>query len=610
MSPAASRKDGRKGADRTAQSIALGLLALTMVLLASNRVRIDLVGLLVLVLAGLSGLVPASRLYAGFSSEAVVLIGAMLAVGEGLRRSGVTDALARWLEGLGRRRPHLLRLALLALPPLPSAFISDVGLMAILLPTAMRLREGLDLPPGRTLMPLAIAIALGGLLTMVGSAGNILANAALGAAGLPQIGLFAITPLGLLLTILGLGFLLLAGQRWLPAGATGEFVSDYGAVKEFLSEIRVLPGSPLAGRPLAAVPYFRQHHVTIVRILRGDHTVVAPGGDTVLQAGDRLLVHGSREAVLTLTDSQGLEAVRDRDPATRRLREGEAQVVEAVVPSGSRLTGRTLRAFDFRTRYGATVLAIYRQGSTLTRTLGDIRLQAGDILLLEGPPAAIRRLDLERVLVVLGPAPHAEAVPAWKGGLAVALLAVLLGAAAAGLLPVTLAATLVVTGMVLAGIVSLGQIYRAVDWRILLLVGGLTPLGTALVDSGLTARAVHALVAALSPYGPLAVTAAFFWLAALLTQVISNVATALVLSPVAIGVARLNHWSPDPLLMAMVVALSAAPLTPLANKVFLMTMTPGGYRYADYLRVGLPLTLLVFAASLWLIPVFFPFSAA
>lgn len=589
---------------------ALAVLALTMVMLASNRVRIDVVGLAVLAVVGVLGLVPASRLYAGFSSEAVVLIGSMLAVGEGLRRAGVTDALARWLEHTGRKSPRLLRLALLALPPLPSAFISDVGLMAILLPTVMRLKDGLKLPPGRILMPLAIAIALGGLLTMVGSAGNIIANAALGQAGLPEIGLFAITPLGLALTALGIGFLVLAGQRWLPAGATGEFVSDYGAVRDFLSQITVRPDSPLAGQPLKAVPYFREHHVSIVRILRNGHAVVAPGGSTVLAAGDTLLVQGSREAVLALSDAQGLEVARDRDPATHRLRQGEAEVVEAVVPGGSRLARHTLRTLNFRTRYGASVLAVYRQGATLTRALADIPLAAGDILLLEGTPDAIRRLELDRVLVVLGPAPHAEPVPAYKGVLAVGLLAALLGLAAAGVLPITLAATLVVAGMVGSGIVTLGQIYRAIDWRILVLVGGLTPLGTALVQSGVTARAAHDLVTALSPYGAAAVMAAFFWLAALLTQVISNVATALVLSPVAIGVARADHWSPDPLLTAMIVALSAAPLTPLANKVFLMTMSPGGYRYRDYLKVGLPLTVVIFLAALWLIPFLFPFRPA
>ena len=592
------------------RSLAAGILLLMIAMLVSNRVRLDVVGLVVLSLVAVFHLVPSTDLFGGFSSYAAVVVAAMFALGEGLRQAGATDLMASFFERVGRRGEGALTAALLVLPPIPSTFISDVGLMGIFLPTMARLRQQLRLPVQRLLLPLAIAIALGGLLSMVGSAGNIIGNATLTANGIRPLGLFAITPVGALLVVVGLLFMRLWGLGHLGPRAAGggdsEFLSDYPHIKAYMTEITVDPASPLTGLSLADIPYFRQHAVRVIRIFRSEATVLDPGPLDILRPADRLLVQGSRTAVLTLCEGQGLHPT-EAPTGNGRLRAGGMRVVEALVPPRSVLVSHTLRETRFRTRFGLTVLGVLRQGITRAQILPDLRLQAGDVLLVQGDAEAIARADLGHDLLVLADAEH-RPTSGRRAALAVAIVAGVLAAAALNLLSLQAAAALGIVLMVATRLLSLDQAYRAIDWRIVVLIGGITPLSLALTRDGLTAAVAHLLLQVVGPFGPLAVLAVFFWLAALLTQVISNVAAALILAPLAVGIAGGHHWSPYPLIVAMVVALSAAPLTPLANKVFLMAMGPGRYRYQDFFRIGLPLTLLMFLAVMLTVPATFPFA--
>ncbi|MDA8193779.1 MAG: SLC13 family permease [Thermaerobacter sp.] len=580
-----------------------------MALLVSNRVRVDVVGLIVLSLISLLHLVPSTQLFLGFSSTAAILIAGIFALGEGLRQAGATDMLAAWLERVGARGERPLLSMLLVMPPIPSTFVSDVGLMAIFLPALLRLKRILAISVGRVLMPLAVSIALGGLLSMIGSAGNIIGNSALAQKGIAPLGLFAITPLGLVLVCAGILYMRTIGLRLLPSATDEpEFVTDYAGVKAYLTDIRVRPDSPLIGQALADIAYFRQHQVAVVRIVRQDRMVAMPGPHDVLAADDRLVVQGDREAVLALSSTQGLEVVAE--PGSARLRQGPSQVAEVLIPQGSVLSNQSLAEMNFRGRYHLTVLAIWRQGRTTMTALPKMRIRSGDVMLLQGAAQDIGQLQMNDDVVVLTATERRQRPASHEAYLAVGIMGAALLAAALNVLALTVAVTLGVTVMVLTGLLTLPQAYRAIDWRIIVLIGGMTPLSLALDRTGMTALLARHLVSSLDGYGPLAVLAAFFWLSALLTQVISNVATALVLSPLAISVAQGSHWSPYPLIIAMVVALSAAPITPLANKVYLMAMGPGHYAYKDFFKLGIPLTVLMFCLSLVLIPIFFPFVPA
>lgn len=588
-------------------AIAVGILLVVIVLLISGRVRIDLVGVVALSLVGVFGLVPTGQLFSGFSSYAAIILAEMFVLGEALRRSGATEAMAQWFERLGRRGEAPLLTALMTLAPIPSTFVSDVGLMSILLPTMVRLSQRLKLSLHRLLMPLAFAIALGGLLSMVGSAGNIIGNATLSSNHYRPIPLFGITPLGVILVAAGFIFMRWWGIRILPDQAPGddsEFFNNYREVKSYLSELWVGDDSPVIGHAIQDIPYLRSHSLTVLRIIREGHPPMVPGAREKLQAGDRLVVQGNVAAIVDMTPEDGFELAGDSTAV--RLRSDHVRVVEAMVPQRSRLVHHSLREINFRVRYGPTVLAILRQGVTRVRELPSIPIQAGDILLVMGTPESIARLqNSDDLLVFADVEPAAPALP-HRSLIAVAVVVGVLMMAALNVLAIQVAAALGITILVLTRILSLDHAYRAVDWRIIVLVGGITPLSLALTRTGVTASVAHLLLQAVGPFGPYALLAVFFGLAALLTQVISNVAAALVLSPLAISIAASKHWSPDALIIAMIVALSAAPLTPLANKVFIMAMGPGRYRYQDFLKIGIPLSAIMWGLTVLLAPLLFP----
>ncbi len=590
-----------------AELLVIGILLLIMVLLVSGRVRIDVVGVIALALVGLFHLVPTHSLFSGFSSYAAIILAEMFILGEGLRRSGVTDAMARMFERIGRHGEPALVTALMALPPIPSTFISDVGLMSIFLPTMMRIRQSLKISLHRLLMPLAFAIALGGLLSMIGSAGNIIGNATLANSHYKPIPLFGITPLGIILVVASFLFMKWWGIRHLPSSnSQSEFLSNYQEVKSYISEVRVNDDSLFADRPLRDVSFFRQHHLTVLRIIRSNGQNVTAGANDVIHTGDRLVVQGDLQAILDLQPNSGMEVV-GTDPTTMKLRRDNTRVVEAMIPPRSPLVNHTLHGTNFRTKYGATVLAILRQGVTRIRELPVTPLRAGDVLLVMGTDDAIARLQMADDLTVFSDVERD--IPASPKRSAIAGIVVLgvLGAAAVNFLAIQAAAAVGILVLLLTRIISMDQAYRAIDWRIITLVGGITPVSLALTHLGVSDALAHTMIRVVGPLGPYAIIAVFFWLAALLTQVISNVATALVLSPLAISVAEANHWSPDGLIISMVIALSAAPITPLANKVFIMSMGPGRYRYQDFFRIGIPFTMVMFVLTVFLIPVFFPF---
>lgn len=589
-------------------TITAGILVVTMALLVSGRVRIDVVGVVALSLVGIFHLVPTGELFSGFSSYAAIILAEMFVLSEGLRRSGATDVMASWFERLGKKGEPFLLTALMALPPVPSSFVSDVGLMSIFLPTMVRIRQRLKVSLHRLLMPLAFAIALGGLLSMIGSAGNIIGNSTLASSHYPSIPLFGITPLGVILVVTGYFFMRLWGVKRLPAGdKEDEFLTDYEEVKSYMGEVYVSLDSSFIGKPLHEVSFFRQHHLTVLRVIRNDHPAIMPGAYDTLEAGDRLIIQGTQQAMLALMAEDGFETVA-ADRRSLRLRNEGVHVLEAMVPQNSTMVNHSLRELNFRGRFGVTVLAILRQGVTRVQELPEINLSVGDVLLVMAANEAITRLQRSEDLIVLSDVDRTTSVSSRHRFIAVGVMFSVLLLAALNVLAIQVAAAAGIGVLVLSRVISLDQAYRAIDWRIITLVGGVTPLSLALTRTGVTVAISHTLLHLFGPLGPYAMLTVFFVLAAALTQVVSNVAAALMLSPLAVSVAASNHWSPDGLIISMIVALSAAPITPLANKVFIMTMGPGHYKYQDFFKIGLPLTLVMCVLTVVITPILFPFS--
>lgn len=581
--------------------ILLGVL----ILLVTNKVRIDIIALLLFLALYFTGLVPSHLLFSGFSSEAVILIASMFVMGEALVKTGITDRLASLVAKLGNGNETRLAIALMFVASLASAFVSDVGLVAIFMPAVFGLEKKTKVPASRLLLPLAIAAMLGGLLTLVGTSSSIIANEIMIKSGYPGWSVFNMTPLGFVLVITGIVYMLFIGRFQIP-NRRGEFVVNVPEVKQYLTHVTIQEGSPWVGETLADIKFLKEHDISVVRIMRKERSVFNPGPQDVLQAGDVLLVRAAMDHLVALQEEKGLEVEADRDPNTHRLQTENVHIAEAMLLRPSPLIGRTLAQTDFRGRFGLTVLAIWRKGSTLVQKLDRIRFDVGDVLLLQGSQEAASRLERFGGVVLLSEHHH-EHTDSWQGWLALVILLGVLLAAAFNYISITVAGVLGVTLMVATKLITMRDAYAAVEWKVLVLIASMIPLGTAMQTTGILTLLAHGVVQFLGPFGSYALLAGFFVIAALLTQVLSNFATALLLTPVAISTAKLMHYHPDPLVMAVVAAVSASPITPVSNKVNLLVMGPGGYKYGDYLRMGIPLTFVLFLVSMVFIPIWWPF---
>ncbi len=593
--------------------VSVATLALAIGLLASNRVRFDVVAVIVLAILGVTGVVGPSALFVGFSSTPTVVIAAMLVLGGGLRHTGAIDVLSRGLLRVARRWPQAYRPVMLATAALPSAFVSDVGLMGIMLPTVMSMRRRLRLSAPEILMPLAISIALGGLLSMVGSAGNIIANGDLGAAHRAPLALFAITPLGIVVVMAGIGAVLVTGRWLLPhGGADGDDGDGAGAQLLDLDCVAELDAAALTTddrRPGRAemeelVSGHGEREVRLLGIAQPDGSVDQPGHAARVRSGASLLV---RARAGELLDSGLLVTDQDAGPAepAPEANGHELDVVEVLVPPGSPLAGHRLGEAALERRFGMQPVALaWRRGMGLA-PLRDVRLREGDVILVT---ATERGIHVERrELLVLAHLEHHLRPVTWRTIVSSVIVAAALVLVALSLLPLTVALATGAVALVVTGCLPLDDAYRAIDWRLVFLLGGFIPLGDVLSSSGVIGHVGRFVASSAGPAGPEVIMGVFFVLAALLTQVLSNAATALVLSPLALSVAGSEHLSPVPLLVAVMVAVSASPLTPLANKVYLMTTGPGHYRYRDFIRLGLVVTAASGAVTLLLGPLLFPF---
>lgn len=583
--------------------LAVGAITvLAIALFVSGRVRIDLVSLLVLVTLALTGLVTAEEAVSGFANPATVTVLAMLMLAGGLTRTGAAAALGRLFTGLARGGPWRLASGLMGTAAGLSAFVNNTAIVAVLLPLTVKLANDTGQSASKLLIPLSFAAMLGGTMTLIGTSTNLLVHALAQRQGLAGFTMFEFAPLGLVLTVIGLAYMLVVGIHLLPARKTGTLTEQY-RLRDYLTEIAVAEDSKLVGRPLGEA-FGVEHGVDVLGVFRGEQRLVWPQHVTI-QAGDLLLVHGPVDALMALKEQPGLElkgevTLRDED-----LTSDEIVLAEAVVGPTSRLRNRTPREAFFRHRYDLAILAIQRQAASLHRRLADTRLSVGDTLLLQGPRRALREAAGPMDLLVLG---ELDTVVVRRDRMwaAVAIMAAVVGLAAAGAWPVMVTAVAGVAAMVLAGCLTMQEAYDAVDWSVIFLLAGVIPLGIALERSGAARLLADATVATVGGLGPVAVLSAFYLLASILTELMSNNATAILLTPIAAATAVQLGVDPRPFLVAVAFAASASFMTPLGYQTNALVYAPGGYRYVDYVKVGAPLNLLFWAVATLLIPVLWP----
>lgn len=575
------------------------ILGLMLAAFIWNRLRYDLVALLALLTAVIAGVVPPADAFLGFGHPAVITVAAVLVLSKGFQHAGLVSLLARRVLRTGRFttiQVFLLGLTVAAL----SGFMNNVGALALLLPVAMRLARKHGTAPSSLLMPLAFGSLLGGLLTLIGTPPNIIVSAYRAEhTGLGGYGMFSFLPVGGGVALVGIVFLALVGWRLIPKRKARRSPEELFETAEYLSELEVTPESAAAGWNLTRLRRAYGEPVPLLAVLRGEKHLPGYSFEGRFQAGDILLVETEPVELQELVAKGGFKVGGEN--LTGRLEEiRELQVAEAVVQPDSVLVGHSAAQLRLLDRHGLHLLAVAREGGRLKQRLSKVRFQAGDVLLFQGDPdllpdslAAVGCLPLvSRGLSVGRP----RRLLLSLGIFAAAVLAILVG-----LLPAAVALMMAAVATVLVGIIPLREVYEAIDWPIVVLLGALIPVGQALETSGGARMIADGLLAIGRAWPPEVTLVLLFVVTMLLSNIINNAAAALLMAPVGFGLAQGFGLSADPFLMTVAVSASCAFLTPIGHQSNTLVLGPGGYRFGDYWRSGLPLSVIVTLVAIMLI---------
>ncbi|MDW8344777.1 MAG: SLC13 family permease [Verrucomicrobiae bacterium] len=590
------------------QVLVLLILAAGVVAFATEKVPIDLVAVLIMGVLLFTGLVTVEEGLSGFSNPATITVGAMFVLSAALTRTGVLQPLARFLVRFSRH-PFVFLLLLIPLAAFPSAFINNTPVVAVFLPLVLAVCAKRGFSPSKFLIPLSCAAQFGGTCTLIGTSTNLLVSALAERAGYRPFTMFEFSQLGLIFVAIGTAYFLLLGYWLLPKRAGQELTTTY-QLGEYITEMRVLPGSSLVGQSVAQAHIGQRYEVTVLEILREDQTLFSPT-DEPIRERDILIVRGRVEELMHFKNATGLAIEPEFKLRDALLRRDHITLAEALIPPQSSWIGRTLIELNFHRLTNTIVLAIQRHGQAIREKLRTVRLRMGDALLLMGSKTDVARLRADPNVIVLEPVDEPSLRHHRRP---VAVLIVCLVVALATLpvwqgkpLPILVTALLGAVALVLSRCLSLSEAYSAIDWRVIFLLAGVIPLGVAMEKTGVAARFAEWGVWLAGPLGPVAVLSMFYLLTAVLTEVMSNNACAVLLTPIAISTAEQLGVSPTPFLMAVMFAASTAFATPIGYQTNTMVYNPGGYRFSDFLRVGIPLNLIFWATATVLIPRFWPF---
>ena len=576
------------------------IIIFAMVLFASEKVRVDIVALIALALLMGLGIVSPEEALSGFSNEATVTVAAMFALSMGIERSGALDPLIRLLSRI--KKPWLLTLGImLVIAPL-GAFIKNVALVATFLPLALRVCVRTGTSPSRVLLPMAYAAQMGGVCTLIGTSSNLLVDSLSQKHGLAPLGVFEFTKLGVLLGVAGILYLMVIGRWLLPSqieGGTPELMQ----VGKYVTELKVMSDSTLVGQTIAEARLGEKHGVYPLELLRGEEHVWSPRTQK-LQVGDVLLMRGEWEKLEEFRKQARLEI----DPEFKHARDdGQARVLmEVLVKPASPIEARTLPELDLQSRYEGTVLAIHRRGQVLREKMSRIPLEVGDMLMLLVPEPVVTKLRADDRFIVLNEREDARRSP-YRALIAVAIMLGVVVVSGLRWLPIPIAAICGVVAMALTRCFGRKDVYEAMDWKIIILLGAILPLGIAIEKTGLSRYVVDAGVAMVGNHGPLAALLMVYLLTALLTELMGHNPSVVLMVGIAVTVAAAVHADPHPFIVAVAFAAATSFATPVGYPTNTMVYYAGGYRFTDFMKVGIPLIGLFCALSMYLIPKMWPF---
>ena len=586
-------------------AITLSIIVGALLLFAIDRFRVDVVALIVLLTVALTGLISPEEVFAGFSNPAVITVWAVYIVSGGLFKTGVADVLGKYILRLsGNNEMRLIAVIMIACGII-SAFMNNVGATAMLLPAVVSISRQTKVPVSKLLIPLSFSSLLGGSLTLIGTPANILATSIVAENGLPTFGFFDFTFISSILFATGILYMVFLGRRLLPVRqAPGEEKATQD-LRKFISEVKVIPSSRLASQTLYESRLGADYDLTVIAIFRDELEITSLDRDTCIEPNDILLVEGNVEKLMRAKDDLGLTNAEEPHIQLDELDDEGAHVVEATLGPRSTMVGRSLRSINFRDRYGFNVLAIYRQGDVLTRRLQSVELEFGDALLLQGPRHRLPALNIKNDFMVLEPVTISSRLRR-KMPIAIALMLLVIGLVLFAGFHISLAMVIGAVAMVLTGCLTMEDAYQSIDWRTVFLVAGMLPLGMAMESTGTARYLADLLLGAVGELGPMAVLGGIYLLAALITQPMSNAAAIVLVVPIALDSALslgANHLT---FTLAVVIGAATSFLTPVGHKANVLVFGPGGYKFFDYTRVGLLLTVFLFIATMIALPILYP----
>lgn len=582
------------------------ILIVTLVLFIWGRWRYDVVAFMALMASVLIGAIPYAQAFSGFSNPAVVTVAAVMIISGAITNSGMVDHLVDKLTPV-TNQAWLHVTVLSVITGTLSAFMNNVGALGLVMPVAIKTAIKSGRSPAFVLMPIAFSSILGGMTTLIGTPPNILISTYRQDITGKPFDLFDFSPVGVIVASLGILFIVLLGWRLIPSARLKVKPEEFFKIQDYVTEVRIVEDSLLVDKPVQEIDKIFSGDYVLLGLIRQDRKRLNIPTNTILQVNDVLLIEASHDDLEQLVTNAKLELVGSKTISTELLSSEEITVGEVVVMPGSRVEGTTLQRLRLRTRYGINLLAIARGGESFRQRLKDVKLKAGDVLLLQG-----KADSLNENLVEIGFLPLAErdlrlGQPRQRVILPIIIFSISLLFIVFKILPIQISFAFAVIVMLLMNVIPLRKLYSSIDWSVIVLLGAMIPVGTALQSTGGTQLIANFLVITAGQISPVWLLVLILMVTMMLTDVMNNAATAVIMAPIAANIAMSFGYSVDPFLMTVAIGASCAFLTPFGHQNNILVMGPGGYRFSDYWRMGLPLDLIVVLTAIplimWIWPV-------
>ncbi len=588
-------------------AITLILLLVALVLFGTEKLPVDVVGLILVIGLVVTGVLTVNEGVAGFGDNIIVTIAGLFVLTGGLIKTGLVDLIGRRLYRIAGNNEFLLTALIMSVAAISASVLKNTTTTAMFVPVVIGLAHRAKVSPSKLLMPLAFGAILGGSCTLIGTSTNLAVSGAIQRYGMEPYSMFELTPVGIVTVTVGMIYMLFVGRKWLPNYGSDESLTDQYSIREYISEVLVLPSSNLIGKTLGEANINMELDLTVLGIIRTNEQRIAPSPSAQILGGDLLIVEGKLANILNIKAEAGLEIKADFKLNDRDLESGEVELFEVMVMRNSRLVGQTLKTMSFRQMYDLTVLAINRHGEKFVDKLSSVRLKFGDVLLVQGNRRLIEPFVVEGELMLLEDVSTSSmrtekrrwAIAAFALFLALSLSKIVLGIE----VPLAIAVLLGVLVLLATRTVLYSEVYTLIDFRLLVLIACMMSFGVAMEKTGTDIYLANLIKIYFEQYGATAVLAGFFVLTVVLTQPMSNQAAALVVIPVAVKTALALGLNPRTFAVAVTFAASFSFITPL-EPACILVYTPGRYRFMDFVKIGTFLTIVVFIVAMLLVPIF------